>query len=263
MHPQKYKIIVVGAGKVATHLTKRFRKRGIAIAQIVNRSIGKAKALGTATKPPIAYATLDAIDTDGDWYILAVSDNALAEVADFLRKKIKGKPLITHVSGATPSTVFEGKFERYGVFYPLQSFSESTKPAWTKIPICIYASTTEDTVFLKKTARILSKNVHHINDEQRAALHLSAVYVNNFVNHLYTIAEALLEEHNAPMELLHPLMEETVRKAVHFPPKSVQTGPALRDDKNTMERHLTALNKHPNWKALYALLSEDIQKHKA
>jgi predicted short-subunit dehydrogenase-like oxidoreductase (DUF2520 family) len=100
--------------------------------------------------------------------------------------------------------------------------------------------------------------VYQVNDEQRAVLHVAAVFANNFTNHCFSIAEKILDNADLPFEMLHPLMEETLAKAIMDSPAKMQTGPAVRGDEETINRHLLLLKKHPNWKTIYEDISNDI-----
>lgn len=249
-------IVLVGSGRIAWHLGKRLKVKGLPIAQVLNRTAGHAQSLAAALG---ADWTDDwaQVRPDADWILIAVRDDAIDDVAAALAPYAPDA-LATHTSGATPSTVLAPHFWRHGVFYPLQSFSMERTPVWSKIPFCVDSSDEEGLLFLKKTAKIIGNLVYRVNDEQRAQLHVAAVFANNFANHCFSIAEKILDAEDLPFEMLHPLMEETLAKALHDSPERMQTGPAVRGDTDTMQRHLTLLDKHPEWQELYARLSKSI-----
>jgi predicted short-subunit dehydrogenase-like oxidoreductase (DUF2520 family) len=250
------KIVIVGTGRIAWHLGKRLRAKGLAITQVIGRTAANAAALAEVVRAEWTddYA---AIVPDADWVLVAVRDDAIAEVGELLAPHTSGS-LITHTSGGTPGAVLAPHFERYGVFYPLQSFSREHTPVWSKIPFCVDASTPEDVLFLKRIAKTIGNLVYRVDDDQRAVLHVGAVFANNFANHCFAIAERLLEAKELPFELLHPLMEETLAKALQDSPTRMQTGPAIRGDRDTVERHLALLAQHPAWRELYERLSQSI-----
>lgn len=249
-------IVIVGAGRIATHLGKRLRAKGMRIVQVLNRSAGPAGELAETLRTAWSNEWAD-IRKDADWVILAVRDDAIESVAKALAPHVP-HALVTHTSGATPGAVLRPYFRRYGVFYPLQSFSYERTPLWSKIPFCVDAGEEEDLLFLKKAAKVIGNLVYQVNDEQRAVLHVAAVFANNFANHCFAIAEKILEEKDLPLELLHPLMEETLAKALQDSPARMQTGPALRGDTDTIRRHLEWLEQHPAWRDLYLGLSRSI-----
>lgn len=249
-------IIIAGAGRIATQLGKRLKAKGLPIAQVLNRSPENASDLAALLGAEWSADWQD-IRTDADWIILAVRDDAIEDVASLLA--INGsEALVTHTSGATPGKVLAPWFRRYGVFYPLQSFSVERMPVWSKIPFCVDASTDEDLLFLRKIAKTIGNLVYRVNDEQRALLHVAAVFANNFANHCYAIAEKILEEKDLEFEMLHPLMEETLHKALQDSPARMQTGPAIRGDSDTVQAHLTLLENHPEWQELYRKLTKSI-----
>lgn len=250
------KIIIAGSGRVAWQLGKRLKARGLPVAQVVSRTAEHARSLAGELN---AQWTDDwsAILPDADWVLIAVRDDAIGEVGKAVAPYIPGA-LATHTSGATPGAVLQPYFRRFGVFYPLQSFSYERSPVWSKIPFCVDAQSDDDVLFLNKIAKTIGKLVYRVNDEQRSALHVAAVFANNFVNHCFTIAEKLLDEKELPFEMLHPLMEETLAKALRDSPARMQTGPALRGDADTVKRHLALLQKHPDWQELYKKLTSSI-----
>ncbi|TNE64681.1 MAG: DUF2520 domain-containing protein [Bacteroidetes bacterium] len=250
------KIALVGAGRIAWHLGKRLRAKGLPVVQVLNRSADPARSLGDLLN--VNWSTdWSGIQPDVDWVILAVRDDAIGPIAAELSKHLSDA-LVTHTSGATPGAVLAPYFERYGVFYPLQSFSMERIPVWSRIPFCVDAHVEEDLLLLKKVAKIIGNLVYQVNDEQRAVLHIAAVFANNFTNHCFAIAEQILEEKELPFEMLHPLMEETLYKALRNSPVLMQTGPAVRGDTDTIKRHIEWLRHQPVWLELYEALSQSI-----
>ena len=250
------KIVIVGAGRIAWHLGKRLKSKGLPVAQIISRTPAKAETLGDILHIPWASSP-EALLPDADWIILAVRDDAILEVAQSFAPYAENA-LVTHTSGATAGKLLAAYFERFGVFYPLQSFSQEHSPVWSKIPFCVDAALETDLLFLKKIAKIIGNLVYQVNDEQRVFLHVAAVFANNFANHCFAIAEKILDENDLPFELLHPLMEETIAKALQDSPARMQTGPAIRGDKDTIQRHVDLLCQHPQWLALYQKMTLDI-----
>lgn len=254
------KIVLVGAGRIAWHLGRRLKSKGFPIAQVLNRSEESAHALATTLGCPWSNQYAEVLP-DADWVLIAVRDDAIAPVAETLSRYVPGA-LVAHTSGATPGAVLAPYFGRYGVFYPLQSFSKERSPMWSKIPFCLHANNDSDLILLRKVAKIIGNLVYTVNDAQRAQLHLAAVFANNFANHCFALAEQLLEAQNLPFEMLHPLMEETLQKALAESPALMQTGPAVRGDTDTMQRHLALLAPYPALQTLYETLSNNIIKLK-
>jgi predicted short-subunit dehydrogenase-like oxidoreductase (DUF2520 family) len=252
------KIVIVGAGRIAWHLGKRLKAKGLPIAQVVSRT--ETRGVTLASTLGCGWTNeWSAVLPDADWLLVAVRDDAIDDVAAALAPYAP-QALVTHTSGATPGAVLGEHFQRFGVFYPLQSFSLEHQPVWSKIPFCVDAKRPEDLLFLRKTAKIIGNLVYQVNDAQRAVLHVAAVFANNFTNHCFALAEQILDEADLPFEMLHPLMEETVAKALREPPAQMQTGPAIRGDEDTLKRHLELLKKHPERAALYQLLSDSIRR---
>lgn len=250
------KIVIVGSGRIAWHLGKRLKAKGLPVAQVVSRTAEHAQSLAETLGVRWTDDWAEILP-DADWLLIAVRDDAIAEVGRALAPYAPSA-LATHTSGATSGAVLKPYFRRFGVFYPLQSFSFERTPAWSKIPFCVDAQSDEDVLFLKKIAKTIGNLVYQVNDEQRAALHVAAVFANNFANRCFAIAEKLLDEKDLPFEMLHPLMEETLAKALHDSPERMQTGPAARGDADTIRRHLELLKNRPEWRELYEKLSVSI-----
>ena len=150
------------------------------------------------------------------------------------------------------------KFEDFGVFYPLQTFSKNKPVNFKEIPICLEANSKKNLNLLKEIASLVSEKIFEVNSEQRRALHVSAVFVNNFSNHLFALADDYCRENDLPFEILRPLIKETVSKIETLDPYSAQTGPALRNDQKTIAAHLELLDE--DRKKIYNILTESIQK---
>lgn len=250
-------IVLIGAGRVAKHLGKQIKALNWPILCVWSRTDNSAQKLGQSLECPW---TSDLADIpEADLYIILIKDDAIESVAKNLSKHTNPNSLIVHTSGAVSSSVLKPFFNHYGVFYPLQTFSEGTTPDFTNIPLCIYANHITDLDVLEQLADQISHKVHTLNDEQRAYLHLSAVFVNNFTNYLQYISKSLLEEQKLPYSLLKPLLDETVKKLDILSPQEAQTGPAARGDEHTINKHLTLLENKPEWQEIYRKLSDGIK----
>lgn len=247
------KVVIIGSGKVAQHLILAFRESGnVHIVQVLARN---PKML------EIQFPDLDIITnpeqlTVADIYLIAVADHAIASVSNTLLLKDQ---LVVHTSGTTSLSVLNSK-NRRGVFYPLQTFTQGKQIDYTQIPFCLEAENEADYNRLKKLAESVSNAVYQVSEDQRKALHLAAVFVCNFTNHLYQIGEDLCNEHNVPFAVLKPLISETADKIQTLSPKEAQTGPALRGDTETLNRHLEMLNQTTQ-KEIYQLLTKSIIDH--
>lgn len=243
-------IIILGTGNVATHLFQAFQKiKAVQIVQIYGRRTASLDYFRAFTNVTNNISQL----MDADIYILAISDASISELSQALNSK---KGLVVHTSGSISLDSIKSKPR--GVFYPLQTFTKGEKVEFSEVPICIEAENQDDLLLLETLGASISKHVHRISSEQRKKLHLSAVLVNNFTNHLFHMAQEICEENDIPFYLLHPLISETVDKIRHLPPVEAQTGPARRNDLETMQLHLEQFE-NPLQKKIYQLLSESIK----
>jgi len=255
------RIVLIGAGNVGYHLGKRMRECGLPIVQVFSRSRKKAGKLARAIKAPFT-TQLQRINPVADLYILAVHDDAIATVAASLAKILPPDKLLAHTSGATPLSALGRYFQTTGIFYPLQSFSIDRPADFTQLPLCVFSNQPNGLDFLQEVAKKICPNVYIVNDEQRAALHVAAVFVNNFTNHLFHIGEQISLQHQVSFDLLKPLIRETVNKIQQHAPQQMQTGPAIRGDQQTIKRHLQALEDFPDYQETYRLMTESIGKEK-
>lgn len=245
------KVVVLGAGNVGTHLCMVFEKNPeILLLQNYNRKGETIKNCGvpvTSDKNKI---------TEADVYIFTFSDDSLGIIhSDF--NHLKG--IKVHTSGSTPMDIFSG-FERRGVFYPLQSFTKEIPVDFSKIPITIEASNKNDEQLLLKLAQCISTEVYSLNSQQRNALHVAAVFANNFSNFMFTQAADICNEHHIDYAILKPLIRETIHKLKSAEPKKSQTGPAIRRDSETINRHISTLT-NKNQAEIYTLLTQKIQDY--
>lgn len=245
------KVVILGSGNVAQHLIKVFlQTEEVSLVQVFARQPNQLTHLLPTAKIVSDYQKI----IEADVYIISVSDNAIAEVSFQLPFENR---LVVHTSGSSDLSVLNNK-NRKGVFYPLQTFTKGKKVDFTPIPICLEAENEQDYQLLEQLGNSISKKVFNINSEQRKSLHVAAVFVCNFVNHLYQIGNKICEANQIPFEVLHPLIQETAQKILELTPKEAQTGPALRNDTKTIEKHIDFLE-NPEYKNLYQLLTQSIQ----
>lgn len=254
------KIVLIGAGNMGYHLGRQLFKCKAGLVQIYSRTTEKAARLSQLTNDTPFITNLDDISLDADLYIVAIKDDAIEPVAEKLQHLGKLNKLIVHTSGVTPADVFNPWFPRFGAFYPFQSFSVDRQLTFSEIPICYFANNEQDAAFLNTLGQSLNCKTYPINDEERSILHVNGVFVNNFTNYLYQISWNIMQKEDIPFDLLRPLILETAKKVMDHTPVSMQTGPAIRGDEKSMERHLKYLEQWPQFTEIYKLLSDGIGK---
>ena len=243
---------IIGSGNVATHLLREFLKHPeIRINQILARKLQNLKEF-EGVAPMIN--DIDLLKP-ADVTIISITDDAVSEFS----KKLKNyRELVVHTSGSLD--IKDLQTEQKGVFYPFQTFSKQNRNInFKEIPILIEATTPENLKMLKKLAQTVSNNVLEINSQQRFQLHIAGVLVANFVNHLYYQADKLLKENDLSFDLLKPLIMETARKVQNLSPENAQTGPAKRNDKHIINKHLQAIE-DKNLNEIYKLLTRSIEE---
>jgi predicted short-subunit dehydrogenase-like oxidoreductase (DUF2520 family) len=245
------KIVLIGGGNLAYHLANQIIvSKGLQLVQIYNRNLAKIEIFNSVTKITNDLNEL----RDADIYIIAISDNS---ISSFSKKLNLQNKLVVHTSGAMSLNNLKSNSNK-GVFYPLQSFSKNKKINFSNVPICIEAENKEDYNLLERLAKQINSPVYKVTSEKREKLHVAAVFVNNFTNHLYHLGEEICLEEKLPFEILKPLIKETSNKIKRLSPKEVQTGPARRNDTETIDKHLELLTQ--NKQEIYKLLSNSIAK---
>lgn len=250
------KIILIGAGKLATNLGKALLAAGHDILQVYSRTEESASALAMIAGGA-AVTDLSQVRSDADLYVFSVKDSVLP---DLIPQLCKGKEtkVFAHTAGSMPMDVFEGMAIHYGVFYPMQTFSKEKTVDFSEIPCFLEGNDDYAQRVLKSMAESLSKQVYFLASEERKYLHLAAVFVCNFVNHCYSISHDILERHGIPFETMLPLIDETARKVHELEPSMAQTGPAVRYDENVIRSQAALLKSSPLVKEIYERMSLSI-----
>ena len=229
-------ICIIGSGNVATHLAKAFRD----------------KADVTMVSP----RTLAGLPAKADVYILAVTDDAIPTVAQSLGE-VNG--IVVHTSGSTPMSALLPYAARPGVLYPLQTFSKEDTIDYSAIPVFVDCNDEDDLKTLMQTAELFTDKIYVADEETRRRLHIAAVFSCNFVNHLLAISSDILSKERLPLSILRPLIDKTIDKAFSlFNPALGQTGPAVRQDMSTIDKHLSMLESTPEVRNLYQTITQDI-----
>lgn len=249
------KVVFIGAGNLATRLSLEMKRAGITIEQVYSQTENSAKLLATKLGSWWTSSLEELVD-DADIYIFSLKDSALCDV---IRRMKPNNALWVHTAGSMPISVFSGYTKRYGVIYPLQTFSKEKEVDFKFVPFFLEASSEDDAKILSMVAGAISRNVRFLSSEKRSKLHLAAVFACNFVNHIYSLAGNILEEDNIPFEVLLPLIDETAMKVHLMHPSKAQTGPAIRYDENVINRHISMLD-DPDMKTIYSLISKSIHK---
>ena len=252
-------IVIIGSGNVASVLGRKFKAAGHKIVQVVSRNASVASKLAYEWDTESTnYISL--VNKKADVYLIAVSDDAIPAIISEL--KLPAKKIVAHTAAAVSKDVLKGVSDHYGVFYPLQSLRKEMK-ILPDVPVFFDGNDEVAKKTLEKLAHsIADEKVTEAGDDARMKLHVAAVFVSNFTNHLYTLAEDYCKKEGLDFKQLLPLIEETALRIKKISPKQAQTGPAVRQDKDTLEKHIELLKDHPKLKSIYLLLTESIQQTK-
>lgn len=251
------KIVLLGAGNVATHIGIELRKNGAEILQVYSRSQESAQKLSELLG--VSYCcNIVELRNDADVYLYALKDDILETIIAQINIP---DAVHVHTAGSISVDVFKKNAKNYGVLYPLQTFSKDKTVDFSKIPLFIEANNDFSNKIITNVAKLLSPKVNYIDSEKRKLLHLSAVFACNFSNFMYVTADKILSETGFDYRILLPLINETTDKLNYLSPKQAQTGPAARKDKKTIKKHIDLLQSDADAKKLYQFISKMIERN--
>ena len=263
------KIVFLGSGNVATHLSQALNhSMSDDVVQVYSPTAENAKSLAELLS--CGYCTdINDVDVNADIYICSVKDSAQRQVWLALKKHFNesdvnlAEKIVVHTAGALAMNGEDGLsnvFPNCGVVYPVQSFSKQRAVDLSHTPFLIEATNPSTLEKLRRLVATVSDRCYEATTRQRNALHPAAVFASNFANHMYAIGEKLMQDANLSFDMLLPLINETSKKVNTVSPKLAQTGPAVRYDRNVIDKHLAALSNEPNLQEIYQLLTKNIHK---
>jgi predicted short-subunit dehydrogenase-like oxidoreductase (DUF2520 family) len=251
-------IVIIGSGNIATVLGRRSLAAGHRVVQVYSRDANHANRLairlGTSSTSYIS-----SIEKKADLMIIALRDEA---IGPFVKELGEVKCLITHTAGSIPMSEVAGLNKLYGVLYPLQSLRKEIETI-PPLTLLVDGNVRESKKKVKEFATTISEIVIEADDHTRMKYHLAAAIVNNFTNYLFTLAESFCKKENISFAVLQPLMEETVTRLRNASPADLQTGPAIRNDQVTLEKHRKLLLEYPSLLDFYEKFTKEIQSFPA
>ena len=246
---RKMRIAFIGSGKVATELALIFRFKEIDITGISSRNPVSGNALAERLNCPFI---VDPNELKADLIIIATNDASVKA----LNSTLKTESFVVYTAGAV--NLADVNHDNWGVFYPLQTFTENRHLTVDEVPILLESKNVALQSKLESLCEKIGFKYEYCNSVDRQKYHLAAVFVNNFVNHLFHKAQVQLQENSLNWDMLKPLIEETVAKLDDFSAYDAQTGPARRNDQSTILTHESLLKKEEV--NLYRVLTNSIQK---
>jgi len=250
-------ITVIGSGNVATVLGNLFKRNNHTINEVIGRNEITVRKLAETLDAGFCF-NLEQLKKDSDVFVIAVKDDAVAEVSAQLRLNEK---IVVHTCGSVLAKLLEQTSKNYGVLYPLQSLRKELNYS-PVIPFLVDGNNDNTRQTILDLASSVSDSVIVADDEMRLQYHLSAIVVSNFSNHLFALAKEYCDKNDTDFKLLLPLMEETVHRMHYYDPADMQTGPAARGDELTIQKHLKLLETFPALQKIYTLMSESIMHHR-
>ncbi|MCD8290679.1 MAG: DUF2520 domain-containing protein, partial [Prevotella sp.] len=251
------KIVLIGAGNLATNIGVALHNAGHNILQVYSRTKESADILANKVDCPSVTA-IEGVCNNADIYIVALKDSVISDIIPHLCNDNRNDKVFVHTAGSIPMNVFDGHAAHYGVLYPMQTFSKARIVDFNTIPCFIEGNDDLALTTIRALASDISEKIYDLPSDARKYLHLSAVFACNFVNHCYDIASEILARHNIPFDVMLPLIDETAKKVHELSPREAQTGPAVRFDKNVINSQMNLLADNADFQKIYMLMSKDI-----
>ncbi len=248
-------ISIIGSGNVATVLGRMIKNAGHTILQVYNRNLSTAIFLANhlAAEPINNWQQLN---EEADIYLMALNDSAIPEAAKNMHLQ---KGILVHTAGSVSKNVLKDAAINFGVLYPLQSLRKE-KTDYQNIPFLVDGSSADVISTIAGLAKTISSSVQKAGDDERLKLHLAAVVVSNFTNYLYSLADKYCQKENIPFKMLQPLIAEVADRLQIHHAAEMQTGPAIRRDLPTIEKHIQLLENYSDLQEVYAFLSKKIME---
>jgi len=251
------KIAFLGAGNLATNLAHAIYQHNHDIVQVYSRTLENASRLAEKFHAqPIN--TIQELNEQAELYILALKDDALQEIIPRLPDI---SAIFVHTGGSVPMSIFKGAVKNYGVFYPLQTFKKNRIVGFSGVPVFLEANSSENYKMIEELAGQISHKVQPASSDDRLAIHVAAVFACNFTNFMFVGADEILQKHNLSFQHLKPLIKETFAKVQEQAPAEMQTGPAVREDRQTIQSHLNILSDSGMWQNLYRFVTDMIVEY--
>ena len=248
-------VSIIGSGNVATHLALALKEK-VNVVQVYSHTLDNARSLAAKISDKCSFCNdVNALQKT-DIFIVSIKDDSVISFLNSVSKELHSS-IWAHTSGSVGMDAFENFGNKYGVFYPLQTFSKNVDLEIEDVPFLIEGSDNETQGTLVALAESISKTVLTADSDTRAKIHLAAVFACNFSNYMYTISEDILKKYDIPFSILIPLIKETVRKASVVSPKDAQTGPAARGDMKIINKHIDLLYSESE-KNIYKMISQEI-----
>lgn len=252
-----FSVAIIGTGNVAWHLSTALEDAGHTVTEVYGRDIEKALKITAKLYTTEAVDSLDFSESVAEVFILAVADGAVSHVADEII--LPENSILVHTSGSLPLEVLGYSSASFtGIFYPLQTFTKGRALDFADVSLLIESDDAGTLQKLKKLAKSLTEQVYVVRSKDRKALHVAAVFASNFSNHMLRVSEEIMARQGLDFEMLKPLIIETISKSLELGAKKAQTGPAVREDFDTMESHYRFLNYNEQVAEIYRLISQDI-----
>ena len=248
-------IVILGSGNLAYHLALALNSAGFKIIQIFSKNMDSVKELAKKTNSNFTTDIKD-LNITADIYFFCMNDKANIEIADKI--SFKNDPILAHTAGSQSMHIFNKLTVNFAAFYPFQTFSKNIDTDFSKVPVCIESSNVNTANILKQIANSLGCNSYDIDEKGRATLHLCGVFAANFMNHCVSISEELLKINGIDQSLIKPLLEQSFYKIINNGALKSQTGPALREDTQTINKHMKLLKNQKQYSEVYKVLTESI-----
>ncbi len=252
---------IIGTGRLGSSLALRMHNKGYQIRSLYNRSLESCERIASVTETEI-FGTFPARPADlGDVVFLCLPDD---QIGPFAKKMgvVKEGPAWVHTSGATPADVLlplSPDGSGIASMHPVQTFTIRNRESAFNQCFVTLQGDPGLCVPLEKVIQAIGGRPLMVDSRQKTAIHLAAVYVCNYMAPLFAASQDLLDDNGLEVrarDLFGPMVRQAMDGLLSHSPAEVLTGPVLRGDTGTIDRHLQVLADSPKWEHLYRVLGK-------
>lgn len=248
-------IAIIGSGRAAHYFAELFHAHGLKV-DIISRNAQSGTALANVAGG--TYSGDFASGSSADMILVCISDDRVESV--LAQVPLHEGQIVCHCAGALDISILR-RYAKHGVLYPIQSLGPELGDA--EVPFLLEAGGAGVQEHLEQLLLACGKSFKYAGSDERRAYHMAAVFANNFTNAMLMATEDLAEKLKLDFDLLEPLIAQTFSRLQKHKPSEVQTGPARRNDKETIARHLALLSGYPDLQELYKNVSDYIMGREA
>jgi len=259
----KASVALIGPGKLAQSLAPALAAARYRVREIVGRDSAESRrrTRALARRVGAAASTLTTATFDADLVWLCVSDDAIGACAREIAplRNWKGK-LVLHSSGALSSDLLAPLSRRgahVGTLHPMMSFVHGSATSMRGVPFAVEGSAAALRV-ARRIARDLGGFAFEIKKKNKTLYHSAGSFASPMLVVVLATAEKIARTAGVPARevrrVLAPILRKTIENYIANGAAAAFSGPLVRGDVRTIERHVRELRRVPGALEAYRAL---------